>query len=346
MKRIFKLLIFVLVIIAGYFSFTSVKANTDLDRIDEYIITVDPNFDDGSLNIRIDIKWTVLDSDSEGPLTWVKIGVPNYHVENITPLTSNIKKIKYYSDDGSFIRIDFDRRYYKDDVVNFSFSFNQSYMYHIVGDTIYYDYHPGYFPEIIVDKCVLKWKADNIINIRSEYVFLGGYTDLNNEIIDGYYTYQSKLLHSGAIKVNLKYEKSVFNVIDPDKTYTDESEPYPWLMPVIVISIMALIFIITIVIYKIKKDPYKSERGFYGDSYWTNYYFTPWRRHRYYNGGVTKEGKPINPPTHVGGGYHGGGCACACACAGGGRAGCSMKDFYNTNITSEKLNSALKKDND
>ena len=25
-------------------------------------------------------------------------------------------------------------------------------------------------------------------------------------------------------------------------------------------------------------------------------------------------------------------CACACACAGGGRAGCTMKDFYNTNL--------------
>ncbi|MCR5238138.1 MAG: hypothetical protein K6E34_13155, partial [Lachnospiraceae bacterium] len=25
-------------------------------------------------------------------------------------------------------------------------------------------------------------------------------------------------------------------------------------------------------------------------------------------------------------------CACACACAGGGRAGCSTKDFYNTNL--------------
>ena len=25
-------------------------------------------------------------------------------------------------------------------------------------------------------------------------------------------------------------------------------------------------------------------------------------------------------------------CACACACAGGGRAGCTTKDFYNTNL--------------
>ena len=50
---------------------------------------------------------------------------------------------------------------------------------------------------------------------------------------------------------------------------------------------------------------------------------------------------PAAPPAtgwHFGrfhGGRSGGGscaCACACACAGGGRAGCSTKDFYNTNL--------------
>lgn len=34
-------------------------------------------------------------------------------------------------------------------------------------------------------------------------------------------------------------------------------------------------------------------------------------------------------------------CACACACAGGGRAGCSTKDFYNTNLKLKQL--SLKK---
>lgn len=34
-------------------------------------------------------------------------------------------------------------------------------------------------------------------------------------------------------------------------------------------------------------------------------------------------------------------CACACACAGGGRAGCSKKDFYGTNLRTQKLNKIL-----
>ena len=34
-------------------------------------------------------------------------------------------------------------------------------------------------------------------------------------------------------------------------------------------------------------------------------------------------------------------CACACACAGGGRAGCSLKDFYRTNLQTTELKHAL-----
>ena len=36
-------------------------------------------------------------------------------------------------------------------------------------------------------------------------------------------------------------------------------------------------------------------------------------------------------------------CACACACAGGGRAGCSKKDFYKTNLKLDVVEKELKK---
>lgn len=55
--------------------------------------------------------------------------------------------------------------------------------------------------------------------------------------------------------------------------------------------------------------------------------------------GVNRKGEVINrnPASSRSGG--GGGsscaCACACACAGGGRAGCSRKDFYNPNLVIE-----------
>ena len=331
MKRTIKIFVFLFIAIISYFSFTNINAKNDLDRINNYEIIVDPNFEDGSLDIKINITWTVLDSDSEGPLEWVKIGVPNWHATNIKGLTNNIGKIKYYSDDGSFIRIDFTRKYYKGETLDFSFSFNQSYMYHISEDIIHYDYNPGYFNDIIVDNCTLKWSTKNVSKIWD--------SSLAYEEVDGYYVYKSRLSYGEYIKIKLDYNKNVFTTIDPEKTYTSDSEQFPWLMPVIIISAVVLFFGVVVLINRITRDPYKSERGFYGNNYWV-YSFFP-RTHPYYrNGGVTKEGKPINPPSNVGGG-HGGGCACACACAGGGRAGCSMKDFYHTNLDSNKVKETL-----
>ena len=53
------------------------RADTgDLDRIDSYTIEVTPQ-EDGTLHMKADILWTVLDSESEGPLEWVEIGLPN-----------------------------------------------------------------------------------------------------------------------------------------------------------------------------------------------------------------------------------------------------------------------------
>ena len=64
----------------------------DLDQIEKYYITVDPR-DDGSLDMTYYISWKVLDSTSEGPLEWVKIGVPNSNIDGIKTTTKNISKI-------------------------------------------------------------------------------------------------------------------------------------------------------------------------------------------------------------------------------------------------------------
>lgn len=348
MKKIIKKIILVslafVFIFSLFINFNKSNAKQiDLDRIEKYYITVDPNFDDGSLNIKIDIRWKVLDSSSEGPLTWVKIGVPNYHVEDIKSLTNNIKKIKYMSDDGSFIRIDFDHKYYAGDVLDFSFSFNQSYMYFIdANDIITYDYCPGYFTNIYVDNCRLRWNAMNVKKIFD--------SSLKYNLENGYYVYESSLSYGKTINMHLSYDKSVFKTIDPDKTYTDESEKYPWLIPLIVFSVFVGIIIIASLISHFTRDQYKANRGFYGHHSYSFFWFGHrYRSYRYRStGGVSKLGSPINPPSNVGSGrgYHGGGgcaCACACACAGGGRAGCSMKDFYHTNIKSKDLKNVLNK---
>ena len=87
---------FVLLLLIPNFSMAK-----DLDQINEYNITIDPR-NNGSLDIFYNIKWQVLDSDTEGPLEWVKVGIPNSSVDSIKAKSSNIKSAKYYKDNGVY----------------------------------------------------------------------------------------------------------------------------------------------------------------------------------------------------------------------------------------------------
>lgn len=321
----------------------SVKASSKyLDYIEEYNITVDPVMEDGSLDIKIDIKWKVLDGVSEGPLTWVKIGVPNYHCNNIKALTNNIKNIRYYEDDGSFIRIDFYNSYGTGSIVDFSFSFNQSYMYQLKeGDAVYYNYAPGYFTDIWVGKEVLKWNAKDSISALNN----------NNNLVDGYYVYEFEdVAPNEQVLAEVVYDRAKFGELSKKKQYTDRA--HPLIKDIIIVA--SIVLVVALFIYIVRKitknsNPYMFERGYIGNRYY--YWWYPHHYH-YYNSGVSKTGaKIINPTsTYTGSGNgigHGGcACACACACAGGGRAGCSMKDFYNTNLKSEQLKRILKSKNE
>ena len=87
-----------------------------LDYIWEYAIRITP-YIDGSLEMNYHIEWEVLDSTSEGPLKWVKIGIANEYIENLEALSDNIEKISYYEDDGDYVRLDLDRSYYEGEIV-------------------------------------------------------------------------------------------------------------------------------------------------------------------------------------------------------------------------------------
>ena len=343
MKKEIKLLIFIF--LAIFFIFLSinlkVKAYGDLDRIHLYEVKVTPRKEDGSLDIDIHINWEVLDSYSEGPLEWVKIGIPNYHVKELNAKTGNIKKIKYYTEDGSYIRIDFKKSYYAGEIVDFSFSFNQSYMYHLYDDIVIYDYHPGWFEDILVDTCNLYWYADGIKEMGDQSL------PIENE--DGYIKLSSPLNYGGTIKISLSYEQSHFNELDAKKQYTSNYVPLSRILIIIgvVATVIALIIILS-AYAKSKQDPYMNERGFVS-GYYHWYIFSGGRSRHYYGKTVNSKGARIVNPSSDGssGGFHGGGggcaCACACACAGGGRAGCSKKDFYHTNLSSEKVLRILNK---
>ena len=87
----------------------------DMDYIRSYVVTVDPR-EDGSVDITYDIDWQVIDGDKTDYLSWVKIGLANSSVDELTPLTDTISDLQYTSDGGSYAKVVFRHRYYAPDV--------------------------------------------------------------------------------------------------------------------------------------------------------------------------------------------------------------------------------------
>ena len=82
-----------------------------LDEIERCDVRIAPR-QDGTLDMRFEFEWKVLDSTAEGPLRWVKIGIPNANADELTVLSDNIRKIALLTPgDEAFVRIDFDRAY-------------------------------------------------------------------------------------------------------------------------------------------------------------------------------------------------------------------------------------------
>ncbi len=329
-KIVFKisiLFIILITIISLNSSKVETKAWHPLDYIHYYEVKIDPR-KDGTLDMHFKIKWEVLNSFSEGPLTWIKIGIPNYHVDEIKSISDNIDIIDYYADAGSYIRIDFDRSYLKGEILDIEFSIHQSRMYFLNNTEVYYDYHPGWFDEIEVKEAVILWNKTNVLNHNA------------NIIEDNYLKWTTSLDYGETIKTKVVYNRSSFINLSEDEQFTDSYlTPTTKITILVVIIIIILIIIIISIIARKTSDPYLYERGFYGRSYY--YWYRPrrYRRNRYNSSGC----KIVNPtpPVRPGGGTGGGSCACACACAGGGRAGCSRKDFYNSNIKTDTIIKSL-----
>lgn len=295
-----------IMIIISVMSLTVYAKPKPLDEIEDYDITVNMR-PDGTMDIHYDIEWLVLDSTSEGPLEWVKIGCPNSHVDQITALTDNIKSIKYMSENGgSYIRIDFKRQYSAGETVKFSYSIHQSYMYAIEEDKhlCRYSFTPGWFEEIEVNHIRIRWNDSNIIESNAP------------KTEDGYLIWESSLDMNERLNASVKYNLDAFDT-NPDEQYQEGDSGISGTMIVIVVII--IIVVILLIIWAASDDGYNSRSGFGGRS--TTYIHT--------SSCVRSSCACVS-------------CACACACAGGGRAGCSLKDFYRTNLKMENLEHTLK----
>ncbi|MCR4762416.1 MAG: hypothetical protein K5696_02700 [Lachnospiraceae bacterium] len=363
-----------------------VKASGDLDRIRDYEITVDVN-PDGTLTMRYHVEWEVLDSDSEGPLSWVNIGVPNKHVSGLQALSSTISELKFVDYNGYNMRIDFDREYFEGEVVSFDYSLVQDYMYEMNrftdGETVY-EFTPGWFDGILVDNMVIRWNSAGAESWSPSCEFDGDYL-----------LWKTSLGKGERYTVQITYLNDAFG-FDDSKTFEqteedDDDAIYG------VFGLLVLLGAVAFPIFAAMKSlgQYNNTANF-GTS---SQKITRTRIEYYPNcpgcGAARPEGKDnceycgrsfiksetkieekdipkeekelksrntngtyryssspntymrvhvVNVPVSSGGhrshsscahsscAHSSCACACACACAGGGRAGCTTKDFYNTNL--------------
>lgn len=275
---------------------TVVHAEDNLDEIEDYSITVNVR-EDGTLDIRYDVEWKVLsDKDGTEPVTWVKVGIPNSHCDSVEAITDNIESAKYYSDGGDFVRVDFTDEHYEGDVFTFSFTIHQSYMYILEDDAIKYSFTAGWFEDIVVKSITIKW--------NKMWVEESTATDVSE---DGKYLVwtSENLLEGEHFSTSVRYPKDTF-ATDEDKQYVerssgDSSDLGSAVVLYVIIGFAIIYFIIAI------SDDYGGGSGF-GGGYRSSTFISSCAR------------SSCACASH---------CACACACAGGGRAGCSAKDFYN-----------------
>jgi len=300
-------------------------ANKPLDYIHSFEITVTTN-SDATLNMDYHIVWEVLDDKEEGPLDWVKIGVANKYVDDIRIQSSQIKDAYYYNDNGSStIRCDLVKKYYEGDIVDIHFSFHQSRIFGKMDENskyVEYQFIPGWFDDITIGKITINWSKDAVY-----------YNDAKTED-DHYYIWYTSLGPGQKTKVNVSYEKEVFPNINIKDSYVGPTDNDGLKLFIIILIIAFIFFIVVAILSTIFRRPsYYRTRGFY--PYGRRFFYR-----NYYYGVNSRGDRKVNPYVSSGGGGHSGhscACACACACAGGGRAGCSKKDFYKGNIKIEDI---------
>lgn len=397
------LIALILLVFAGMWCLSAVT----LDEILDYEINVTVN-EDATLTLKYHVDWKVLDSKTEGPLEWVKIGIPNKHYVSMSADSKTIDRISYLSDGGSHVRIDLDRKYYKDEVASFDFTVVQDNMYQAnkfeEGFTVY-EFTPGWFDDIKVDRMVVRWANDKMEE----------WTPSCN-IKDGYNVWETSLDKGATFTVTVTYPNDTY-AFDLTKTIEDSSDDDMGVGEIIIFIFVAIaalgvlivilaigIGIFAIIIYgigaafggnydkKIKRTKVilwsecpscgaPREEGlekckFCGRSLVKSeeiikeeqvaeedkealkhkraglFHYSS-EPNTYVRVNVVKVQRPVvrssysssssRSSSHHSSCVHSScACACACACAGGGRAGCTAKDFYKNAFPLKYL----KKDSD
>ena len=327
----------------------------DLDYIPDYFVTVDLR-EDGSADIVYDITWQVIGGDQTDYLSWVKIGLPNAYAEDLTPLTDTISDLQYTGDGGSYAKVVFARRYYSPEVaaqnggesrVRFAFSVHQSHLFSLNSDgTATFEFTPGWFDDLVVEHMQVRWRSGD------------GFVADNTSEEDGYLIWDfGPMGHGQSANIHVTVPVTTAETFDPDAQltaadYDDGGMTADEMIGILTVVIGLLIFAAALIIIVGSMTP--DWGGGFGSGLDPDDWF--WYTNGVHTIHVARTAPPpkgytrTDPPKnyHTGGGSSRGGgvgrhnsgcasscacacassCACACACAGGGRAGCTAKDFY------------------
>ena len=327
----------------------------DLDYIPDYFVTVDLR-EDGSADIVYDITWQVIGGDQTDYLSWVKIGLPNAHAEDLTPLTDTISDLQYTGDGGSYAKVVFARRYYSPEVaaqnggksrVRFAFSVHQNHLFTLNDDgTATFEFTPGWFDDLVVEHMQVRWRSGD------------GFVADNSSEEDGYLIWEfGPMGHGQSANIHVTVPVTTAQTFDPDaqltaEDYDDGGMTADEMLGILTVVIGLLIFAAALIIIFGSMTP--DWGGGFGSGLDPDDWF--WYTNGVHTIHVARTAPPhkgytrTDPPKnyHTGGGSSRGGgvgrhnsgcasscacacassCACACACAGGGRAGCTAKDFY------------------
>ena len=319
----------------------------DLDYIPDYFVTVDLR-EDGSADIVYDITWQVIGGDQTDYLSWVKIGLPNAYAEDLTPLTDTISDLQYTGDGGSYAKVVFARRYYSPEVaaqnggesrVRFAFSVHQNHLFTLNDDgTATFEFTPGWCDDLVVEHMQGRWRSGD------------GFVADNSSEEDGYLIWEfGPMGHGQSANIHVTVPVTTAETFDPDAQltaadYDDGGMTADEMIGILTVVIGLLIFAAALIIIVGSMTP--DWGGGFGSGLDPDDWF--WYTNGVHTIHVARTAPPpkgytrTDPPKnyHTGGGSSRGGgvgrhnsgcassCACACACAGGGRAGCTAKDFY------------------
>ena len=323
----------------------------DLDRIDDYNIVVTLQ-EDGSAVIDYEITWTVLDSTTAGPLEWVKVGMPNNNIEPVIWMRKPITVAYPYNEGGSYVRLELDRPYQAGETVQLDFSVQVSHLYEVYDDgSVNFEFTPGWFDEAETRHLSLTWK-DGAGN-ASYAASLDG-VPVTGDLVDVEGGVQGEWtdLPSGArLTFTADYaDQSAFAAAPLDATMDRNSaDTGGWEMGDIVVqqssvdvdALMTMVLVTIVILWIIvRRASGNYFLGGFGGWFWPHHHGGPRPPHGGGGGGASGGFGGFGGGSSRGSGAgrrSGGGCACACACvscacacacAGGGRAGCSAKNFY------------------